>query len=336
MSQGITETRIISERRDDPVSSEWLLAGLVTIISCAVVIGLFSPTFRTLVDAWASSRTFAHGFLILPVTLYLIWCYRDRVQGLVPAPRLQSLVLLAALAGGWLIGNLKDSSLLQQVASIAMIPGVVLATLGTAVFRAILFPLGFLFFMLPVGTVLEPWLQDFTTAFIAEGLHFAGIPVHREGYFLTIPSGVWEVAPDCAGLRYVLPGLALGYMFTAVAYRHWSRRLGFLVFCVAVLILANGVRAYGIILGDHFGIAHGADHRLFSYSVYGITIPVLFWLGLKWKESTRIEPWAPRTSVRDNKAFSFQATLFAALGSVVLLALAPLSAWLFGGPGGSP
>jgi hypothetical protein len=102
------------------------------------------------------------------------------------------------------------------------------------------------------------------------------------------------------------------------------------------LILANGIRAYGIILGDHLGIAHGADHRLFSYSIYGITIPVLFWLGLKWKESTRIETRAPRTSVRDDKAFSVQAIVFAALGSVALLGLAPWVAWLLEGPGGPP
>ncbi len=357
-------------------SSEWRLAGLITIVSCVVVIGLFWPTFRTLIDVWARSRTFAHGFLILPVTLYLIWCYRDRVCGLDPTPCLRSLFLLAAFGVVWVMGDLNDWLLLQQVATVAMIPGIVWAILGTAVFRAFLFPLGFLFFMLPIGTSLEPPLQDLTTSFILGGLQLVGVPVHRDGYLLTIPSGLWEVAPDCAGLRYVLPGLALGYMFTAVSYRHWTRRLAFLGFCVASLILANGVRAYGIILADHLGLVRGADHRLFSYTIYGITIPLLFWLGLQWKEPAGVDrrddenpslckgrlggvrflPFvrggqegskslylpsplltkegqcevASSRQTGENNGFSVQATVFAALGSVALLALAPFFVWLMG------
>lgn len=332
MPLGCTDTNAIPVLHDNQAAVEWRLASLITFLAGIVIIGLFWPTFSTLIDAWARSRTFAHGFLILPAALYLVWCYRDRLCNVVPTTCPLSLFLLAVLGGGWLVGHVTHTLLVQQVAMIAMIPGLIWVTLGTAVFRAILFPLGFLFFMLPVGTALEPWLQGFTTAFIVVGLELAGIPVHREGYFLTIPSRIWEVAPDCAGLRYVLPGLALGYMFTAVIYRRWLRRFGFLLLCGVLLILANGLRAYGIILTDHLGIADGADHRIFSYTVYGITIPLLFWLGLQWKESGVLETWAPRTSVGQNKAFSVPDTAFAALGAVLLLALAPVAAWLLGRP----
>lgn len=332
MRQGISESKAIPVLQHDTVSSEWRLAWLITLLASSLVVGVFWPTFSTLLDAWARYRTFAHGFLILPATLYLVWCYRDRLSHLTPTTSPLSLVFLAVLGGGWLLGHLTHALLVQQVAAIAMIPGLIWTTLGTTVIRAILFPLGFLFFMLPVGTSLEPWLQDFTAVFIVNGLEFAGIPVHRTGYFLTIPSRVWEVAPDCAGLRYVLPGLALGYMFTAVIYRHWLRRVGFLLLCGVLLILANGLRAYGIILGDHLGIADGADHRIFSYTVYGITIPLLFWLGLKWKESGEIETRVLRTSVGVDKAFSVSDTVVIAIGAVVMLALSPVAAWLLRGP----
>jgi hypothetical protein len=125
----------------------------------------------------------------------------------------------------------------------------------------------------------------------------------------------------------------------------------FLVFCAASLILANGVRAYGIILADHLGLVRGADHRLFSYTIYGITIPLLFWLGLKWKESApndtqhdngdRLRPRmgtvpqgqsppvpVPIVMTGDDKRSSVQAIVFAALGSIALSAVAPVLAWL--------
>lgn len=328
MRQSSTESRAIPVPQEDVVSSEWRLASLITILAGLATIVVYWPTFSTLVDAWAGSRTFAHGFLILPAAAYLVWCYRDRLTQLAPRTCPRSLPLLAILGGGWLVGHVTHTLLVQQVAMIAMIPGLVWVTLGTAVCRTILFPLGFLVFMLPVGTALEPWLQGVTAGFIVMGLELVDIPVHREGYFLAISSGAWEVAPDCAGLRYVLPGLALGYMVSAVIYRHWMRRLGFLLLCGVLLILANGLRAYGIILFDHLRIANGADHRIFSYTVYGITIPLLFWLGHKWKESGGIDTWIPKNRVEGDPTFSVQDTVCAALGAVVLLALAPVTAWL--------
>ena len=69
------------------------------------------------------------------------------------------------------------------------------------------------------------------------------------------------VEPDCGGLRYLLPGFGLGYAFITLMYRRASRRLLFLVLCALVLMVANGIRVYGVILGDHLGIADDTDHR---------------------------------------------------------------------------
>ena len=185
---------------------------------------------------------------------------------------------------GWYIGYRANLLVLQQAALVASLLTLVWAILGTEIFRVLLWPLGFLVFMLPVGTSIEPWLQDFTAWFILIALKLTGIPYLYEGYRITIPSGTWEVAPDCGGLRYLLPGLSLGYAFAALIYRQSARRLAFLAICAVTLMIANGFRAYGIIVGNHLGIAEGADHRLFSYTIYGLTIPLLYWLGLRWTE----------------------------------------------------
>jgi len=175
--------------------------------------------------------------------------------------------------------------LLQQVAVIAMVPAITLAVFGRAVWRIVGFPLGMLAFALPVGTSIQPWLQDVTTGFIVIGLELAGIPFHRDGYFITVSSGTWEVAPDCAGLRYLLPGLALGYVYTAVMHHRLKHRLSFLMLCSGALILANGIRAYGIILGNHLGVAEGTDHRVFSYAIYAVMVLFLGRLGLRWTDN---------------------------------------------------
>jgi exosortase len=216
---------------------------------------------------------------------------------------------------------------LQQASVVVSLCGLVCAILGRTVFRILAWPLGFLVFLLPVGTSIEPWLQDLTAWFIRAGLQLTGVPYFYDDYLITIPSGTWKVAPDCGGLRYLLPGVALGYAFATLVYRQSARRILFLVVCAAVLMVANGIRAYGIIVGDHFGIVEGTDHRVFSYSVYGLTIPLLFWLGNQWIEhrpvaSRRTE--APDLCVRHDT----NKTIVMAIAMVALLALAPLSVWL--------
>ena len=318
--------------KDKPAPVEWHVAVWIVILSCGAVLALFWHTVGTMVDIWAHSRTFAHGFLVLPACVYLIWCYRGRLSVLVPTPCRWGLLLIMVTASGWFVAYQTHTLLAQQVAVILMLPGLVWATLGTDVLRAILFPLGFLVFALPVGTSVEPWLQDFTTAFIIAGLKLIRIPVISDEYFITIPSGTWEVARDCGGLRYVLPGLALGYLYAAVTYRHSLRRLGFLLLCVSLLILANGFRAYAIVVSDYLGITEGTDHRVFSYAVYGVTMISLFWLGLKWKEPAQNQGWGKKAG-ESHESAGVEDTALTALAALGLLALAPLSTWLLSAHG---
>lgn len=272
------------QREDKPSTTRWQVAGYIIFAASLVIVGLFWPTVRSTVDTWAGSRTFAHGFLVPLAAGYLIWCYRNKVSSLRPSPSIWGLGALIMSGVGWLIGLRTNLLVLQQAAVVASFIILVWALLGTEIFRILLWPLGMLLFMLPVGTSIEPWLQDFTARFILIALTLTGIPWLYEDHHITIPSGTWDVAPDCGGLRYLLPGLALGYAFATLIYRQPARRLAFLILCAVVLMIANGIRAYGVIVGDHFGIAEGADHRVFSYSVYGLTIPLLYWLGLRWTE----------------------------------------------------
>ena len=139
--------------------------------------------------------------------------------------------------------------------------------------------------------------------------------------------GVEPIA-DCGGLRYLLPGLAVGYAFATLVYRQPARRVVFLAICAAVLMVANGIRAYGVIVGDHVGIAEGIDHRVFSYSVYGVTMPLLFWIGLRWAENMTVTAFHNRThGVRGD--IDTRKAILMAIAGVAVLAAAPLSAWLW-------
>ncbi len=98
-----------------------------------------------------------------------------------------------------------------------------------------------------------------------------------------------------------------------------------------MLMVANGVRAYGVIVGDHFGIAEGTDHRVFSYTIYGVTVPLLYWLGLRWTENKTVAPFRDQPLVIRH-SHDTRKTVFMAIAAVALLAMAPLSVWLWAAP----
>ena len=323
---GSTMTSVIHDGQ--PPLTGWGLMGLIMCITSLCVIGLFWGTVRSMTDVWSSSRTFAHGFLVLPATGYLIWFYRHLWMQLKPAPSVWGVAALILPGSGWFVGHVTDVMWLQQAAVVAMLPGLMWAILGKEIVKTLAWPLGFLVFMLPVGTSIEPWLQDFTAWFIQVGLQLTNIPYHYEDYRIVLTTGTWEVAPDCGGLRYLLPGLALGYAFATLIYRQPARRLVFLALCAVVLMVANGIRAYGVIVGDHFGIADGTDHRVFSYTIYGLTMPLLFWLGLRWQENMTVTSFQHRTlDVR--RGLDTRKTIFMAFAALAVLAVAPLSVWLW-------
>ena len=266
------------------LQGEWRSIGLGFVISVVCLIGLYWGTIEKMVETWANSRTFAHGFLVLPATAYLVWSYRDRWIRQDAYPSVWGLSALFITACAWLAAARTGVIWLQEIAVVAMIPGLVLTLFGKDVSKTLSWPLGFLFFMVPGGTSIEPWLQDIATWFVRVGLDLAGIPYLAERHRFILTTGTWNVDPDCGGLRYLLPGLALGYAFVTLMYRRLSRRFVFLVICAFVLLFANGLRAYGVILGDHLGIADGTDHRVFSYAVYGLVMPLLLWFGLRWQD----------------------------------------------------
>jgi exosortase A len=308
---------------------EWPTAAALVLLSSLTGALVFAPTVGTLVEAWSESRTYAHGFLVIPGTVYLIWCYRHRIAQ--PAPGFWGWTVAAVPSGIWLAGHQQHSLTVQQMSVLVIMPCLIYSIWGNAVFRQLMLPLSFLVFALPVGTSLEPWLQVITARFLALGLQASGIPFHQEANFITLPSGKWEVALDCGGLRYLLPGMALGYLYGAVVYRRPLTRVLFLMLCALLLMLANGLRAYAILVGDYLGVADGTDHRVFSYVVYGVTIILLAWLGHRWSHQADAAPkpdavcWRPsllRAAVRN------------AVCSTTLLGLAPIIAWMMAA--GSP
>ena len=167
----------------------WFAACVVFGISLLILGIAFWSSYSTIVAIWWRSETFAHGFIIVPIVGYLIWQKRAELAQVVPRPSPKALVFIFAAAVLWLLGYAAEVALVEQLAAVAMVPALAWTIFGTAVVRCISFPLGYLFFAVPIGEFLVAPLQDLTAAFSVWALQVTGIPVYWEGRFFYIPTG---------------------------------------------------------------------------------------------------------------------------------------------------
>lgn len=259
------------------------------VIGLALVWLLFwyRDTALAMEAIWSRSDTFAHGYLVAPISLWLVWRKRDVLAVLPLRPSWLGGVSGLACGLAWLAAQLVSVDVVAQFALVGMVIATVWSLAGTPVARALAFPLGFLLFSVPFGEFLFPSMMDRTADFVVAALRLSSIPVYIEGRSLVIPSGNWQVVEGCSGVRYLIASMVVGSLYAYLSYRSLSRRLVFVALAIGLPILANWLRAYGIVLLGHISdnrLATGVDHLVYGWVFFGIVMMALFWLGARWQE----------------------------------------------------
>lgn len=262
----------------------------------AAVLWLFRDSFVGMAEIWERSDTFAHGWVVPPIALWLVWRARQRLALTTPRPVPWLLLPIVVAGAAWLMGALVSINALTQFMATALLVLSVPAVLGWQAARVIAFPLLFLFFMVPIGEFLLPVLMEATADFTVAALQLSGVPVYREGLQFVIPTGNWSVVEACSGVRYLIASFMVGSLFAYLNYRSTKRRLLFVGVSILVPILANWVRAYMIVMLGHLSnnrIATGVDHLVYGWVFFGIVIGLMFFIGARWSEPDAPLPLRP-------------------------------------------
>lgn len=314
----------------------WLLSGALTFGVLLILAGVFWPTFYSMVEIWERSETFTHGYLIFPISAWLLWRQRHELAQVQPRPDLRGLILLAAAGAGWLLADAGSVNVVAQYAFVVMLIAAVWTLLGWTFVWAAFFPLMFLFFAVPVGEFLIQPLMVVTADFTVAMLQATGIPVYREGTFFSIPSGDWSVVEGCSGLRYLIASVTLGVLYAYLTYRSWNRRLLFSIAAIVVPILANSGRAYMIVMIAHLSdmkLALGIDHYIYGWVFFGLVMLLLFWIGSFWREDDQPEPAVAPPLSAASYGSQARPTLSVAIVALVVAGLWPAYAsWLTARP----
>lgn len=256
------------------------------------LIGYFYwDTLSGMSEIWWRSETYTHGLVVPIISAWLIWQKRISLSLTNPKPVFWPVLLVATFAFCWLIGELTAINALTQFSLIAIVVFSALALLGPSIGKELAFPLGFLFFAVPIGDFLLPNLMEWTADFTVSALRFSNIPVYREGQSFVIPSGQWSVVEACSGIRYMIASVTVGTLYAYLTYTSLRRRLTFILVSFLVPLVANWLRAYLIVMLGHLSgnkLAVGVDHLIYGWIFFGVVIAIMFAIGMRWSEPPAI------------------------------------------------
>jgi exosortase A len=265
----------------------WRLPLFALALAWALLAAVYYDTGQAMVVIWNRSETFAHAWVVPPISAWLVWRRRADLAVLTPQPSPGWLWLMLPLGGLWLLGDLAATNAATQFAMVGMFVLMVPALLGTEVARRIMFPLGFLFFAVPFGDFLTPWLMERTADFTVLALRATGIPVFREALEFVIPTGSWSVVQACSGIRYLMASVMVGTLFAYLNYRSHAKRWAFVGVAIVTPLVANWLRAYLIVILGHLSgnrLAVGVDHLIYGWVFFGVIMLAMFLIGARWSD----------------------------------------------------
>jgi len=277
---------------------------------CAIslVIG-WHPLSSTLALALGSDE-YTHLLLILPITAALIFTERAGLQpgfqqrGFEPTAAdsaLLAIAILLAACARWIAGLPSDIRL--SVAMLAIVIwwiGSFVFCFGPRVARRFLFPLCFLFWLVPIpvlalNKIVAIWQQG--SALSASLLFSAvGIPVSQDGILLSIPGLTLEVAQECSSLRSSLMLVVTSMVLAHLFLRSFWRKAAVVLVAIPLSIAKNGLRIFTIaMLGTRVdpGFLHGNLHRkggIFFFLIALFAVLLLLWLLSKGENRSYPEP----------------------------------------------
>ena len=232
------------------------LAG-VLILYLAVAVAYW-PSSVALNSIWRDTQkeTYTHGYLVLLLSLWLIVRARKRLAATPVRPALTALAALAVLSALWVWAWRAAIQELHLLLVPLLLITAVAAALGWRAARVVAFPVGYLYFALPLWGNINGIVRSGSSWATGLLVWITGLPAYMQGNYVQLPSGTIEIANSCSGLHALIVGLALAALYGEIAHDPVQRRIKWLAVMGGLSLLVNWVRIFIVV-----GAAYFSDMR---------------------------------------------------------------------------
>ena len=241
----------------------------------AALLALYTPVLRALVLVWTDVPYYSYGFLVPIFSAFLAHDAREELARQPLAPSRSGIGLLVAGLALLLVGLRADSLTLQTLSLPLSLAGALVLVYGPARTRVLAFPLAFLVFMAPLPDGVLPALSlplQHAAAVAGEWLLWLiGVPVVRDGLYVTVPSVRLHITEACNGLRFLLAMVVIGVAFAGTTQTGWRRRALVVGAAIAAALVGNWLRVAGTgMMAQLYGheAAEGFYHVAWGKAIY--------------------------------------------------------------------
>ena len=256
-------------------------------VPAILVLGSFAYLYRSvavkLVHDWATDGNYSHGFLIVPLALYLAWERRDVLAATQWRPSAAGLLIVLGSVAVLAAGSLGAELFLTRVSIVGQVAGAIVFLFGWQYLRALAFPVAFLLLMIPLPVLIFNQvafpLQILASRFGEAVLMMAGIPVLREGNVIILAHSTLEVAEACSGIRSLVSLFTLGLVYGYFMDSRTGVRIAIALSTVPIAIVANGLRVAGTgIAAQVYGpeAAEGFFHTFTGWVMFVVAFAAIF------------------------------------------------------------
>jgi exosortase len=259
-----------------------LKAIVIPLAGIALLTLLYWPILRWLGQSWLSNSYYSHGFLIPLVSGFFVWTKRDELKRREPAIIGAFVLTLGAFI--YIMGFVWAMRFLSALSLLIVLSGLSLSFYGTRATRAMIFPLCFLIFMIPMPFIQEIGfnLQTISVHSSAWLLRVFGLPVTTVGPDIHLSDTVFTIGLPCSGINTLIALLALAAVYTYVLVGPIYKRVILFVIAFPMAIAANILRISSLILvANYRGVeaATGFFHDISSPLFFIVAFLCLIMLG---------------------------------------------------------
>jgi len=258
-----------------------LLPFISSILIIALVALLNIPIMATLWRYSFDDGTYSHAYIVPFIIGYLFYFLTTSHQ-LHLRNKFSWLATVIFLFSSYIlfVATTAQISLLYWLATILLICAAINLTFASN-FK-VFFPALYFIFLIPVWGMLTTSLQSLSVTAVNALMNFTSIPVFVEQQFVHIPSGVFEIAGGCSGLRYLITSLAISSLFSFLYLRTVKNTAIFVSVAIFGALLTNWFRIAALIIIGHQTKMTSSlmeDHNMFGWYLYIPFMLLLFKLG---------------------------------------------------------
>ncbi len=222
----------------------------IKILPCLIIIflfgGLYYPVFKSLIVSWYRDWFAQYGCIIPFISGYLVWLKRSELKSIKIYSDKFGLIFLIFGAFLFILGERSGERFASHLSIVFVLFGLIYYLLGKEIIKSLLFPIIFLFFMIPIPfqiiTFLSFKLKFFASnasAFIASVLR---IPIYKEHNVINLPNCSFVIVEGCSGIKSILAFMPFSALYSYFFSRKLFKQILIFLLGIPFALLGNVIR----------------------------------------------------------------------------------------------